>query len=183
MPLPQHKTCGRPYNLALEIDLADPELSYLKVAFSPKLLVITCVECDTPGAGPLIYRLVGPEPRVVIVEDWSTEEISEWPTVFPEHGISLSPLAESDYPSNKKEREAKRPFHFIGGEPIWIQYEDFFRCPGCRKPMRYVAQLDSETWKLPGFRDNFGHAFVDEGILYVQVCDPCGMVGTDAQYH
>ncbi|HEY1088941.1 MAG TPA: hypothetical protein VGE37_14655 [Archangium sp.] len=54
--------------------------------------------------------------------------------------------------------------HRLGGEPNFMQAEDWPACPGCRQRMSFYAQLDSI-----GDSVDLG----DCGMIYVFVCFDC----------
>ena len=54
--------------------------------------------------------------------------------------------------------------HQLGGEPGWIQADDWPNCPSCRVRMTFYGQLDS-------INDTINLA--DCGLVYVFVCFGC----------
>jgi uncharacterized protein YwqG len=54
--------------------------------------------------------------------------------------------------------------HQLGGEPNFIQREDYPVCPDCGKPMTFYAQIDSI---------NDDVCLADCGMIYVFVCFDC----------
>jgi hypothetical protein len=54
--------------------------------------------------------------------------------------------------------------HKLGGEPNWIQTEEYPRCPSCGEEMTFYGQLDS-------IGDDYDLA--DCGLIYVFVCFDC----------
>jgi uncharacterized protein YwqG len=68
----------------------------------------------------------------------------------------------------------------LGGDPEWIQGENTPDCPSCKKPMTFVAQIDSaEHWsktnplsREPG-REQQDYMFGDVGMIYVFFCFEC----------
>lgn len=62
--------------------------------------------------------------------------------------------------------------HKLGGEPDFIQSEDWPKCADCGKKMTFYAQLDS-------INDEFRIA--DCGMIYVFACLECNTVETRIQ--
>ncbi len=54
------------------------------------------------------------------------------------------------------------PFSSIGGYPIWIQGHSEKICPECKKPMEFIAQIDSEA--------EAGIMWGDAGCVYLFRC-------------
>ena len=54
--------------------------------------------------------------------------------------------------------------HQLGGDPIFLQEEEWPDCPSCFKKMTFYAQLDS-------INDNF--IIADCGIIYIFLCFDC----------
>lgn len=61
----------------------------------------------------------------------------------------------------KDEEEAEGTSH-VGGAPVWVQDEQIPDCDCCKKPMRFVAQLESA---------DVGANFGDAGAGYVFLCE------------
>jgi uncharacterized protein YwqG len=67
----------------------------------------------------------------------------------------------------------------LGGKPSWIQSDETPRCPHCKKPMPFVAQIDSveHLQKLnphavdPMKKQHF--MFGDVGRIYIFFCFKC----------
>jgi hypothetical protein len=57
--------------------------------------------------------------------------------------------------------------HQLGGEPTFIQAENFPICPDCGKQMTFYAQLDSI---------NDEYIIADCGMIYVFMCFDCNEV-------
>lgn len=80
------------------------------------------------------------------------------PEVLERQGFSYHEVLESD-PEDDEENSDENTDK-VGGYPGWLQGAEFQKCRKCRKPMRFVAQLDDQG-KL-----NFG----DSGEAYLFVC-------------
>lgn len=57
----------------------------------------------------------------------------------------------------------------IGGNPIWIQEEQYLKCPVCKSKMEFIFQLDSGLPDLNERNDN-EIMFGNDGILYALWC-------------
>jgi hypothetical protein len=76
----------------------------------------------------------------------------------------------------------------FGGEPDWIQSEEWQHCPGCKSPMTFVAQIDSfemESRENPNARKAGEQDFMfgDVGMIYVFYCVSCATSASVVQYH
>ena len=58
----------------------------------------------------------------------------------------------------------------VGGFANWVQDWEYVTCPRCRKPMKYLAQIQWDTV--------FDCA---EGALYVEFCPDCQIVSMQHQ--
>jgi hypothetical protein len=68
----------------------------------------------------------------------------------------------------------------LGGMPKWIQNEETPDCPGCSRPMDFVAQIDS----IDGINGTDGpFMFGDCGLIYVFYCHDCNEASTVVQFH
>jgi predicted DNA-binding WGR domain protein/uncharacterized protein YwqG len=54
----------------------------------------------------------------------------------------------------------------LGGYPVWVQDDETPRCSQCKKPMRFVAQIDSQMHRAVDRELVFG----DSGSSYLFVC-------------
>ena len=110
--------------------------------------------------------------------------------VLPEIKVVLSPCEPGeraipfDYPDNLGLRTK------LGGKPDWIQNEAVPRCLSCRKPMTFVAQIDSigyESRKNPlskeVVKEKQEYMFADVGMIYVFFCFPCIETQSVLQYY
>jgi uncharacterized protein YwqG len=69
----------------------------------------------------------------------------------------------------------------LGGTPTWEQNDETPSCTNCKKPLAFVAQLDSIS--LPdddnprgfdGLPEDRRYIFGDVGLIYVFFCFDCG---------
>lgn len=73
----------------------------------------------------------------------------------------------------------------LGGEPDWVQYPEDPECPGCKKQMTFVAQIDSiehDERHNPHRKDCLSeeqrYMFGDVGMIYVFFCFDCSESGS-----
>lgn len=78
----------------------------------------------------------------------------------------------------------------LGGDPDWLSRDERPDCPYCRKPMRFVAQIDSIEHTSPSnphSREKAGDdqhwLFGDVGMIYVFFCFECGETRSVFQFH
>ena len=53
----------------------------------------------------------------------------------------------------------------VGGYPQWVQDAEYLLCPSCSGTMKHLAQLP------------FGEMIQGEGVIYVQICEKCEVLG------
>ena len=53
----------------------------------------------------------------------------------------------------------------VGGYPQWVQDAEYLACPSCGGTMKHLAQIP------------FGELVQGEGIIYVQICEKCEVLG------
>ena len=53
----------------------------------------------------------------------------------------------------------------VGGYPQWVQDAEYLSCPSCGGTMKHLAQIP------------FGEMIEGEGVIYVQICEKCEVLG------
>ena len=53
----------------------------------------------------------------------------------------------------------------VGGYPQWVQDAEYLACPSCGGMMKHLAQIP------------FGEMIEGEGVIYVQICEKCEVLG------
>ena len=53
----------------------------------------------------------------------------------------------------------------VGGYPQWVQDSEYLSCPSCGETMKHLAQIP------------FGELVQGEGVIYVQICEKCEVLG------
>ena len=53
----------------------------------------------------------------------------------------------------------------VGGYPQWVQDAEYLTCPSCGGTMKHLAQIP------------FGELVQGEGVIYVQICEKCEVLG------
>jgi uncharacterized protein YwqG len=177
------KGCGHHHHLLFQIDLTDPNLSYLGLDSSDYLFIFTCLNCASYEK-VMHYRLNDRGKEIVVLQDTPGVFVRQYPDCLDEHPVSCRHLKHDEYPvteevlSSLLSREGK---HQLGGMPTWIQNKEQISCLDCGYEMEYIAMIDSELYLgKDGFREK-EHMFGDEGILYVFVCRECGIFAAKAQ--
>jgi hypothetical protein len=84
----------------------------------------------------------------------------------PPFKLELRPLSRDaeDLPRFRWAADEVGTRHKLGGDPEFIQSEEWPLCPECGQKMSFYAQLDS-------LNDDF--CFADCGMIYVFVCFEC----------
>ena len=184
-PLPDCQVCEKPLDSIFDFDLSDPELGFLGLESTGRLRVLSCLGCDLPYAGQLYYRDSG-DGVEVLRNDASTAFAAVWPTALPPCAVEVFPVPEAELPSSFQDEAAWREAvefsepqkHQLGGQPLWVQDELEVPCAQCRKRMRFLGQVASETWPAPDPRWEAGHMFGDMGMIYIHFCDSCRIYAT-----
>ncbi len=71
----------------------------------------------------------------------------------------------------------------LGGSPEWIQRDDTPKCPGCRRKMMFVAQIDSFDQGSSQQDIVPSYMFADVGMIYVFYCFDCLRTKSVVQFH
>jgi len=185
LALPACEVCRKPLDLVFDFDLRDPQLEGLGVHGTERLLVLSCLGCDLAYAGQLYYRVSGSTVEV-LANQATTAFDSPWPTALPPCALQLVPIPPEERPSAYASEDEWRaavefsdpPKHQLGGVPLWVQDELDVRCILCRKRMRLLGQVASETWPVGDGDRLAGHMFGDMGMIYIHYCDACGVLAT-----
>jgi uncharacterized protein YwqG len=68
----------------------------------------------------------------------------------------------------------------LGGKPDWEQGAEIPKCPNCKKPMTFIAQIDSmehdeehNPHAIDCLSDSQQYMFGDVGMIYVFLCFDC----------
>ena len=91
--------------------------------------------------------------------------------------LELVPPGETAVPEEELPESGLRTK--LGGQPDWIEGDDRPTCPGCKRKMRFVAQIDSvgcdrpsnKVAKDPAVQE--AYMFADGGMIYVFLCNDC----------
>ena len=151
------RNCRSPIHLLLTIDTRASALK-LPPLGRRDFRIVYCLNCMTfPG---LLYIDYSKQKLRVIRQDKQQPVNEDGP--IPARKVTLTPLEPGTRSASK-----------IGGTPNWIQDPEIPDCARCRKPMAFLAQLES----MPDL------SFVDEGTLYTFVCTRCKVSASLVQSH
>lgn len=109
------------------------------------------------------------------LEDLAKKTLSK--ASLPELKVKLSLAADTDRRGQKTARASLGNRTKLGGSPDWIQNNATPFCAGCKKPMTFVAQIDSisaaenELGRVLSERNSY--MFSDVGMIYVFWCSKC----------
>ena len=162
--------CGRPMRFLFQLPHRPDAL--LDLAPAQALLVF---QCENPDAACFPFDPDSGANRALAVAAGSPAAMKGAPSAeepYPERGLAFSAAEEDSAalsidvngagPEELERRERAReqaPKSKVGGVPIWPQSEAAPSC--CGEPMRFVAQLDGDT---------FGLSFGDGGTGFVFEC-------------
>lgn len=158
--------CGSLYSDLLCMNMDDPRLAFM--GRTGVLRVRHCIACVVSHWGRTFCRvdgLGGCEPFVVggIDRDrgWG---FADDELVCPQAYVLDTLPAPITYAGHNT---LPVEYMTVGGLPGWIQEPEYLRCPECGALMTYFAQMEWEKI-LP---------LNAEGIVYMQICDNCNIVG------
>jgi uncharacterized protein YwqG len=181
--LPLCQRCKKPFHLLLQIDLTDPDLTYLELPVLDFLFLFTCLNCASYEE-VMYYRLNNRGQQIVVLQQTPGVYVGEYPVPLEEQKVSHRLLRENEYPKTKEDERrllSQERKHQLGGAPLWIQDVEHISCVECGKEMEYIAMVDTELYiGEDGFRER-GHMFGDSGTLYTFVCRECGLFASQAQ--
>jgi uncharacterized protein YwqG len=114
--------------------------------------------------------------------DWTDNECSKNPPVTPkplrEYRIKFEKLPKGGKAVPDPDKLGIRSK--LGGEPDWVQSPEDPKCSGCKKPMTFIAQIDSmehDATHNPHAIDCLSgrqqYMFGDVGMIYVFMCFDC----------
>jgi hypothetical protein len=132
------------------------------------------LECDT-------FQAFSGSNAVLLQEDLGQIIIPDIKPSIVDYSIKITPVQEPNIDTSDYENfhdlvvEVKMTTK-IGGVPAWIQNNENPICPVCHKPLRFVAQIDSELdGPLPADPTHWSeyntYNFGDAGMGYVFICE------------
>ena len=161
--------CGRRMTTMIDLNLASPALSYLRLG-GRRLRIATCDVCTCYGTVFTDIDLDG-------ASSWHEgnrkpgflpDGTADWPRMRPGSlGFGDEPrpwLEAADWlvPGVR--------FSQVGGYPTWVQDAEYPHCPRCDWAMPFVAQISNGDW------DEYA-----KGIYHMFVCRDCGVAATSYQ--
>lgn len=168
-------SCGLRLSTLFDLDLTSERLRFLGVA-GERLRIAVCEGCVEVGEGPT-YSTVdgqggsawrrGPLPPVR-GEGGAALDCDE-SDHLPRGRLTLGPLPRSPYRAVYGVRFNRNGNSQVGGLPTWVQDPDYPPCPGCRRPMTFVGQVDGTDLE---YGDSILHAFL---------CAECGIAAAGGQ--
>lgn len=164
--VPKCKACKHPLHLLLQVDAIDPLVGF-GMKDVPYLFVMTCLNCDANWE-PNFYRVTWAPPSIELLYQEEGISFAEdgWPGVLDEKPVLIKEL-------RKKWNPEELAKHQLGGKPLWIQGEQNPDCIKCKKPMEFIAQIDTD--------DDVEIMFGDTGSLYAFYCPGCSVYATFMQ--
>jgi len=147
----------------------DPIPEGLGVTGLPHLALATCLSC------------LGYEEGVLYFQHDPAGAPTAWPPRAGQHAPEFPspPLQETRVAVWETSRRwqwqdwalsnSRENLNRLGGHPCWIQSAEYPSCPGCRRTMPFLMQLDSELQLEDGSSLLWGSG----GIAYLFWCDGC----------
>jgi hypothetical protein len=161
--------CGRTLTTLIDLDLATIDVPHLD-PFHGRLRIATCEVCSCYGTVFTQFGLTGSS---------AWHQANRRPDYLPDPKEEWNKLPRECLVLGKETRNWLETadwlvpgvrFSQIGGHPTWIQDAEYPECPGCGRPMPFVAQLANEDYEKYG-----------EGIYYMFACVRCGVAATEYQ--
>ncbi|MFI6147676.1 hypothetical protein [Streptomyces sp. NPDC051109] len=100
-------------------------------------------------------------------EDEDVRQLGAVRTVEPVAVAEPGYRAAAEAWSAQSGRPTRHVLGQLGGTPEWLQDDETPDCPGCGRPMEFVARLEEGPDPLTA--PNFG-----SGSAYAHACEPCG---------
>lgn len=185
--LPVCQNCMKPYHQIFSLDLTDPKLSDLskKIRSIP---LIGCLNCS--GSFGRFYYKIDDNMNITELhtndtQHWVQDDDLKLPSPLPkadidliETDLSYNPVNEEKY-SQLVESFGNESMCRILGAPLYLQNPIDYECPICKKQMKYVAQICSDTGRNIKSSDvefNIGDIY-----MYYCYCDECHLIVCETQ--
>jgi hypothetical protein len=111
------------------------------------------------------------------LENLAKEGLSKGVSILPELNVGLSLRDETKRRARKNTKAGPGHRTKLGGTPDWIQNNQTPICGDCKRPMTFVAQIDSvsaaENELGRTLRERDSYMFADVGMIYVFWCGKC----------
>jgi hypothetical protein len=149
----------------------DPTPDGIGIVCPARLQLATCLSCLGWSKAPLFFGHADDGTPTPLDSGPMRPEFPAYP--LREVWVELSPT-----PSRWKWQDwalsnGRENLHRLGGHPTWIQSAEYPTCPGCRRLMPVLLQLDSDLPTQDGHEWLWGSG----GICYVFWCGDCSVSG------
>ena len=168
-------SCGLQLTTLFEFDLADERLRFLGVP-GHRLRIAVCEGCVEVGEGPTYSSVDGRGgsswrhgPGPPIPDAGGAAEDFDDSDRLPRGRLALGPFRRSPYAAFEGVRINHTGNSQLGGLPTWVQDPDYPPCPGCRRPMVFVGQVDGS---------DLCHG---DSVLYAFLCAGCQIAAAGGQ--
>jgi hypothetical protein len=123
------------------------------------------------------YVFAAAQDLIAKLENLAKEGLSKGVSILPELNVELS-LSDGTKRRGRKMTKAGLGHRTkFGGSPDWIQNNQTPICGNCKRPMTFVAQIDSvsaaENELGRTLRERGSYMFADVGMMYVFWCGKC----------
>ncbi|MEZ3486347.1 MAG: hypothetical protein K1W22_07060 [Lachnospiraceae bacterium] len=150
--------CGCRLVNPMEIDGRAPQLDFLGI--DGVIKVKCCPNCIAFSEGDFCRYTIDGESEIIFEEDSFGEEDYLEETGMDELIFNTYVLGDNPVPTRyAADWEGGSS---VGGYAFWIQDCDIRLCPDCKKPMKYLAQIQWDT-VIDGM----------EGNAYIEICKDC----------
>lgn len=175
---------GLPLLCLASLDTKDRRLE-LESFKEERLDLLYSWTCAIPE-GEFVYRISQGAVKIISFSSGSGYPdfpFENYPESFPEVPVSLIAVPDSEAATARmlnanrnfadwsKHRELTKPYHQIGGEPVFVQKYSQMACPACKKDMAFMAVIGNNNGQPRGFCDN------DYVQVIYNVCDICFAIG------
>jgi hypothetical protein len=164
--------CSSPLICLVDLDLGDRRLAFLGLGGRlPRLQVAACERCTPYGvifseldaAGRC--RWSDRSARPAVLDALPGAGTAEW---LPRARLTLDERRRSPFaaPLGDLAGGASQ----VGGHPFWLSDAEYPDCPGCSRPMPFVAQVETSDLGEPA-----------EGVWYAFACVDCSIAASSYQ--
>ncbi len=168
-------SCGLRLTTLFDLDLADECLRFLGVP-GHRLRIAVCEGCVEVGEGPT-YSSVdgeggslwrrGPGPPIPGAGGAAADFDDSYR--LPRGRLSLDSRRRSPYAAFEGVRINHTGNSQVGGLPTWVQDPNYPPCPGCRRSMTFVGQVDGSDLSC------------GDSVLYAFLCAECQIATAGGQ--
>lgn len=188
--VPICKNCNELYHQIFTFDLKDPYLKDIRKDGLNELPLISCLNCSTAWE-PQVFKLDINKKEIEIL---SSEDFQKWIqgsenkicSPLPEVKVKLVKMEDKDIPTSSDlyynifDLFGEEHICRLLGAPLYAQTPIDRECPICKKEMKYIAMIGSQSYNTENVIDGVDF-FIGEMNLYYLLCKECMIIKTECQ--